>query len=76
VIWYDFIFDNPRNPDVRGIPLGRIKQLFPEASIKTWRVTLAPPISRVVTRLHPACYAVFCAVRPFRTHLLCWIRKR
>jgi SAM-dependent methyltransferase len=36
VLWYDFTVDNPRNPDVRGVPLARVRQLFPQA-----RVTLA-----------------------------------
>ena len=29
VVWYDFIVDNPRNPDVRGVPLARVRELFP-----------------------------------------------
>jgi len=28
VIWYDFIFDNPRNPDVRAFPLGASNSCF------------------------------------------------
>ena len=24
VLWYDFIVDNPRNRDVRGVPMGRV----------------------------------------------------
>ena len=33
VLWYDFTVDNPKNPDVRGVPLRRISALFPEATI-------------------------------------------
>src|SRR5262247_142314 len=29
VLWYDFTVDNPRNPDVRGVPVSRIHELFP-----------------------------------------------
>jgi len=75
VLWYDFVYDNPRNPDVKGVPLRRVRQLFPEARIRWNRVTLAPPISRAVTRIHPALYAMFGAVPLLRTHLLCWIGK-
>jgi hypothetical protein len=31
VLWYDFTVDNPRNPDVRGVPLRRVQALFPQA---------------------------------------------
>lgn len=50
VLWYDFIFNNPKNPDVRGVTKRQIHQLFPDGNIKIWRVCLAPPISRQVTR--------------------------
>lgn len=76
VLWYDFVFDNPRNPDVRGIPLRRVRKLFPTASIHCWSITLAPPISRLVTRLHPALYGFFNLLPFLRTHLLCWIAKK
>jgi hypothetical protein len=76
VLWYDFIFNNPRNPDVRGVPLHRIRQLFPAGKIHHWKLTLAPPLSRRVTRLHPVLYSVFNLVPFLRTHVLCWIEKQ
>ena len=30
VLWHDFIFDNPQNADVRGVPLRRFRSLFPQ----------------------------------------------
>lgn len=75
VLWYDFTYDNPRNPDVRGVTLGRVKELFPHADIVSWRLTLAPPISRRVTRIHPCLYTVFNLLPFLRTHILCWIKK-
>lgn len=75
IIWYDFVYNNPNNPDVRGVPLARIRELFPEARIESHRVTLAPPIARRITRLHPNLYPVFNALPLLRTHLLCWIKK-
>lgn len=75
VLWYDFTYDNPRNPDVRGVPLSRVRALFPHARIDARRVTLAPPISRRVCRVSPAAYGLFNALPWLRTHLLCWIAK-
>ena len=75
VLWYDFAVNNPRNPDVRGVPLARVRALFPQASMRARRVTLAPPIARAVTRLHPALYGVFNAVPWLRTHRLVWLGK-
>ena len=34
VLWYDFTVDNPRNPDVRGVPLARVRQLFPQGRVQ------------------------------------------
>jgi hypothetical protein len=75
VLWYDFVYDNPANPDVRGVPVRRVRELFPEAAIVIRRVTLAPPISRRVCRIHPAAYGVFNALPFLRTHVLCWLSK-
>ena len=75
VLWYDFTYDNPRNPDVRGVPLARIRALFPEGRVSARRLTLAPPLARFVTRIHPSLYT-WANLLPFlRTHVLCWIRK-
>jgi SAM-dependent methyltransferase len=75
VLWYDFIFNNPANPDVRAVPMREIRELFPDAKIRRWRVTLAPPVARVLTRLHPALYTLVNVIVPLRTHILCWIGK-
>lgn len=75
VLWYDFTFNNPSNPDVRGVPLRRVRELFPQGRISVRRVTLAPPISRRVVRVHPAMYGVFNALPLLRTHVLCFIQK-
>ncbi len=75
VLWYDFTVDNPRNRDVRGVPLARVRALFPQGRIDARRLTLAPPIARRVVRLHPAAYTLFNALPWWRTHLLCWIQK-
>ncbi len=75
VLWYDFTVDNPRNPDVRGVPRAEIAALFPQARISARRVTLAPPLARAVCRTHPRLYLLFNAVPLLRTHVLAWIEK-
>ena len=75
VLWYDFTVNNPRNPDVRGVPLARVAQLFPQARIDARRVTLAPPLARVLCRVHPALYGLFNTLPFLRTHVLAWVGK-
>jgi SAM-dependent methyltransferase len=75
VLWYDFSVNNPRNPDVRGVPLRRVQALFPQGRITHHRVTLAPPLARAVCALHPALYGVFNALPLLRTHVLAWVHK-
>jgi SAM-dependent methyltransferase len=75
VLWYDFMYNNPRNPDVRGIPFREITELFPQGKISGERVTLAPPLARRVAPIHPGLYALLNAVPLLRSHWICWIRK-
>ena len=75
VLWYDFTVNNPANPDVRGVPLSRVRALFPGAVLTTRRVTLAPPLARALCRVHPALYTLFNTVPLLRTHVLAWIAK-
>lgn len=76
VLWYDFTLDNPRNPDVRGVPLRRVRALFPGAQLFSRRVALAPPLARVLARVHPALITLATACLPFlMTHRLVWAKK-
>lgn len=75
VLWYDLRIDNPRNPDVRGVPLRELRALFPQARISASRITLAPPPARVLCRLDPRLYAWANAVPLLRSHLLAWLAK-
>lgn len=73
VLVYDFTIDNPRNPDVKGIPLSEVTALFPHANIQSRRITLAPPIAR---RLPPSLINGASTVCFFlRTHRLTWAVK-
>ncbi|CAN7404258.1 MULTISPECIES: class I SAM-dependent methyltransferase [unclassified Variovorax] len=75
VLWYDFTVDNPRNADVRGVPLKRVRALFPQGQVHVQRITLAPPIARRVTAVHPSLYTLFNTIPLLRTHVLAWIAK-
>lgn len=75
VLWYDFTVDNPRNPDVRGVPLTRVRELFPHGRVSHRRLTLAPPLARAACRVHPALYGALNLLPLLRTHVLVWIEK-
>ena len=48
ILWYDFHVNNPLNPDVKGVGKGEILQLFSGYSVLIQRITLAPPIARLL----------------------------
>jgi SAM-dependent methyltransferase len=75
VLWYDFTMDNPRNPDVRGVPLARVRLLFPQAHVDAQRITLAPPLARRACALHPSLYPLLNAMPWLRSHCLAWLTK-
>ncbi|QIL78707.1 class I SAM-dependent methyltransferase [Diaphorobacter sp. HDW4A] len=75
VLWHDFVYDNPRNPDVRAVPLTRVRALFPEAHVRSERITLAPPLGRAACRMSPALYPLLNAIPLLRTHVLCTLAK-
>ncbi|MEO7851108.1 MAG: class I SAM-dependent methyltransferase [Rubrivivax sp.] len=75
VLWFDFTVDNPRNPDVRGVPVQRLRALFPHARLHHERVTLAPPLARAVCAVHPAAYTLLNLLPMLRTHVMAWLVK-
>ena len=75
VLWYDFIVGNPRNADVRGVPVRRVRELFPAGRMTGRRLTLLPPLARRLARLGPAWHQALDALPFLRTHWLAWIAK-
>jgi phospholipid N-methyltransferase len=71
ILWYDFTYNNPKNPNVRKVERSEVASLFPHAKwIHSGPITLAPPIGRRVGRL----YRMFNF--PFlRTHLIALLQK-
>jgi SAM-dependent methyltransferase len=75
ILWYDFAYDNPRNRDVRGVSFREIVQLFSWGHVRGERITLAPPLARLVAPLHTSLYTLLSFLPFLRTHWLCWVRK-
>lgn len=76
IVWYDYHLNNPRNPDVRGVKKVEIHQVFPGCRITLRRITLAPPVVRL---LAPYSWFVCLLLErlPFLcTHYLGVIQKR
>ncbi len=74
-LWYDFMFNNPKNSDVRGIKPGEIQRLFPGYKIMGRRITLAPPLGRIVARMSYPLYHLMAQVRLLCTHYVCLLEK-
>lgn len=75
ILWYDFFINNPSNPDVRGVRKREIAHLFPDCRIDLHRVSLAPPLSRLLAPYSwLGCYALE-RVRVFNTHYLAVIQR-
>src|SRR6266581_6932652 len=75
ILWYDYHVNNPWNPDVRGIKRREIDQLFPGCLIQLQRITLAPPLARLLAPYSwLACYLLG-KVPWLCTHYLGVVRK-
>lgn len=70
VLWYDYFFSNPQNPDVRGVDRREIYLLFPRLSVSLKRITLAPPLGRTLGPIAPSMYRLLSAFKPLCTHYL------
>jgi ubiquinone/menaquinone biosynthesis C-methylase UbiE len=70
VLWYDFRFDDPWNPNVRGIGRRELGRCFPGWTHSVRTITLLPPLARRLGPLTPALYPTLAAVPLLRTHYL------
>ena len=73
IIWYDFFVDNPYNPDVLSLSRQEIRCLFSDCQTQFRRVTLAPPVARIVGRVSPALCHLLSNLKLFSTHYLVFI---
>jgi len=71
VLWYDFVFNNPSNPNVRALRSREIRDLFPGFEGRLRRITLVPPVSRMLPhRLLPIAYPLLAFLPAIRSHYL------
>jgi len=70
VLWYDFRYNNPWNPHVRGMTKRHIRSFFPGFEMHLRTITLLPPLARRLGRLTPVLYPLLAAIPPLRTHYL------
>jgi SAM-dependent methyltransferase len=75
IVWYDFMIDNPANPNVRGVSRSELRHLFAPHLVETRRVTLAPPLMRRLAGRWPLLCAAANAIPFLRTHCLASICK-
>jgi ubiquinone/menaquinone biosynthesis C-methylase UbiE len=75
LLWYDFRYNSPANPNVRGVSAARVRTLFPDLQGELIRLTLLPPLARRLGPLTPIAYPTLGLVPPLRSHLLGLLRK-
>jgi SAM-dependent methyltransferase len=75
VLWYDFRYDNPSNPNVRGMRREELERLFPEFELSARTLTLVPQVARRLGPLTALLYPVLAAVPPLRTYYMALLRK-
>lgn len=74
LLYYDFIW-NPGNRDTRGLRLSEIRDLFAGCAVDARRITLAPPITRVLARWSTASCAALETLPFLRSHYLVLVTK-
>ncbi len=74
ILWYDFVW-NPTNQQTKGIGLKEIKSLFPNCELLPLRITLAPPLTRLLLPRFPRFANWLSSLKMFNSHLLVWIHN-
>ena len=70
VVWYDFRYNNPANPHVRGVKKRQIQQLFPTCRVRLETLTVLPALARRLGKLTPLLYPLLSWIPFLRTHAL------
>lgn len=76
LLWYDFAYNNPRNPNVRGINRSEIQGLFPTLRGQIRKVTLAPPLARLIAPRWWTLATLLEGIPMLRTHLMAALVKK
>lgn len=70
LLWYDFRYNSPANPYVRGVSRRAIRRLFPQLHIHLRTTTLLPPLARRLGRSTPVIYPILTSIPVLRTHYI------
>lgn len=70
VVWYDFKYNNPFNPHVRGMTKKAIHRLFPDFDLHLKTLTLLPLLARHLGQFTPIIYPALSILPFLRTHYL------
>ena len=76
IVSYDFLCNNPKNPDVRGLTIKDLKVLFPNCTLRVQRIVLAPPIARLLAPFSPTVCSLLEKIPWLCTHYMVGIRPR
>ena len=76
IVFYDFRFDHPTNPNVRGVGRREISRLFPGFDVSLQTTTVLPPLARRLGRLTPTLYPALARVPALRSHLFGALERR
>lgn len=75
LLYYDFLYDNPKNPNVKGLKKKEILSLFSGLKFTIKKLTLAPPLARLICPISFT-LANFLESFPFlRTHIMILFKK-
>lgn len=67
---YDIRLPSPANPNVCRIGRKELRALLPDARIRSYPITLLPPVARSLCRRWPGLYRPLARIRPLRSHYL------
>jgi SAM-dependent methyltransferase len=76
ILWYDFFVRNPWNPYVRPVRKDEIRRLFPGCSLQLRRVSLAPPLVRLLAPRSWLACSLMARIPLLLTHYLGAVRKQ
>lgn len=72
ILWYDFWL-NPANPQTKGIKPPEIRHLFPNCRVELHKITLAPPLTRLLVNVSWMTCLLLEKSLVFNTHYLATI---
>ncbi len=72
---YDFRVNNPSNPDVKGVKLSELKAYFSGCKYHSKKLTLIPPLGRLIGRYSMTMCSILAIVPFLRTHRISVFQK-